>query len=51
MPMWKLVNGRRVELGLYPSITMRHPKLVSIRDDKRAAVEDVGVQQLQIIKG
>lgn len=51
MPMWKLVNGRRVELGLYPSITMRHPKLVSIRDDKSVAVEDVGVQQLQIIKG
>jgi hypothetical protein len=51
MPMWKLVNGRRVQLGLYPSITMRHPKLVDIRQDKSCALPDVGIDQLAIIKG
>ena len=46
MPKWKLVNGERVDLGLKPSITMRHPCLEEIRQDKEPNVHEIGLNQI-----
>jgi hypothetical protein len=46
MPKWKLVNGKRVNLGLADSITMRHPTLEEIREDKRPSVKEIGLNQI-----
>ena len=46
MPKWKLVNGKRVDLGLADSITMRHPCLEEIRQDKEPNVREIGLNQI-----
>jgi hypothetical protein len=46
MLKWKLVNGKRVDLGLADSITMRHPTLEAIREDKEPTFRDVGLNQI-----
>lgn len=49
MLKWKLVNGKRVDLGLADSITMRHPTLEAIREDKEPTFRDVGLNQIPMI--
>ena len=51
MDTWKLVGKRRILTGTTPSITMRHPRLVQIREDKTVSPHDAGLQQLKILKG
>ena len=51
MPTWKLVNDKRVDSGLSPAITMRHPRLVEVRRDKSITVSDVGINQISILRG
>ena len=52
MPKWKLVNGKRVDLGLADSITMRHPCLEEIRQDKEPSVREIGLNQIpKIVQG
>jgi len=46
MPKWKLVNGKRVDLGLADSITMRHPILEEIREDKQPSTKETGLSQV-----
>ena len=51
MLTWKIVNGKRIETGTAPAITMRHPRLAGIREDKSVSPQDAGLQQLHILKG
>lgn len=46
MPKWKVVNSRRVDLGVADSITMRHPCLEEIRQDKDPSPKEVGLNQI-----
>lgn len=46
MRCWKLENGRIVDLGTRLSITMRHPKLITFREDKSVTPKDIGLQQI-----
>jgi len=50
MPSWQFVDNQRVDKGLTPSITMRHPRLVEVRKDKSCSPADIGINQISILR-